>query len=48
MYQNSEKSQQMLEKLEHFFEQNIYPNEAAYAQQLHSAENRFAPLPLME
>ena len=48
MYQHSEKSQQMLEKLERFFDQHIYPNEAAYAQQLHNAENRFASLPLME
>ena len=48
MYQNSEKSQQLLERLNTFFDQHIYPNEEAYARQLHAAENRFAPLPLME
>ena len=44
----SEKSQQLLQKLEQFFEQHIYPNEAEYARQLHSADNRFAALPLMD
>ncbi len=48
MYQHSDKSQQLLDKLNAFFEQHIYPNEAAYARQLHEAENRFAPLPLMD
>ena len=48
MYQNSEKSQQLLERLSDFFEQHIYPNEENYARQLDAAENRFAPLPLMD
>ena len=48
MYQNSEKSQQLLERLSDFFEQHIYSNEENYARQLDAAENRFAPLPLMD
>ncbi len=44
----SAKSQQLLQKLERFFEEYIYPNEAEYARQLHRAENRFAALPLMD
>jgi acyl-CoA dehydrogenase len=48
MYQNSEKSQRLLDRLEIFFDENIYPNEEVYAKQLHAAENRFAALPLMD
>ena len=48
MYQNSEKSQRLLDRLETFFDENIYPNEQAYAKQLHGAQNRFAALPLMD
>ena len=48
MYQNSEKSQRLLDRLENFFDENIYPNEEVYAKQLHAAENRFAALPLMD
>ena len=44
----SAKSQQLLQKLEQFFDDYIYPNEAQYAHQLHDAENRFAALPLMD
>ncbi len=44
----SEKSQQLLQKLERFFDEHIYPNEAEYARQLHGADNRFAALPLMD
>jgi acyl-CoA dehydrogenase len=44
----SAKSQQLLQKLERFFDGYIYPNEAQYARQLHDAENRFAALPLMD
>ncbi len=44
----SEKSLAMLGRLKAFFEEHIYPNEAAYAGQLHKAENRFAALPLMD
>ena len=48
MYSFSEKSQQLQAKLNHFMDEHIYPNEMAYAEQLHQAENRFAPLPLMD
>jgi acyl-CoA dehydrogenase len=48
MYQNSEKSQRLLDRLETFFDENIYPNEEVYAKQLHAAENRFAALPMMD
>lgn len=48
MYEHSEKSQALLAKLQAFMKQHIYPNEARYAQQLHNADNRFAPLPLMD
>ncbi|MFA7554869.1 MAG: acyl-CoA dehydrogenase family protein [Spongiibacteraceae bacterium] len=48
MYPHSEKSQQLLAKLKAFMDENIYPNETAYAQQLHAADNRFAALPLMD
>ena len=48
MYQNSKKSQRLLDRLEIFFDENIYPNEEVYAKQLHAAENRFAALPLMD
>ena len=48
MFQHSEKSQQLLAKLKVFMDEHIYPNETAYAEQLHHAENRFAPLPLMD
>jgi acyl-CoA dehydrogenase len=48
MYQNSEKSQQLLDRLNDFFEEHIYPNEENYARQLDAAENRFASLPLMD
>ena len=48
MYLHSEKSQQLLVKLKQFMEENIYPNEKAYAEQLHNATNRFQTLPLMQ
>jgi len=46
--QQSEKSTILLSKLSDFMDAHIYPNEKAYATQLHNAENRFAPLPLMD
>jgi len=46
--EHSEKSQALLAKLSAFMDEHIYPNEEAYAAQLHAAENRFAPLPLMD
>lgn len=48
MIEVSEKSIQLQERLTAFMDEYIYPNEHAYAQQLANAENRFAPLPLMD
>jgi acyl-CoA dehydrogenase len=48
MYSHSEKSQQLLSKLSQFMSEHIYPNEIRYAQALHNAPSRFAPLPLMD
>lgn len=48
MFTFSEKSQQLQAKLGAFMDEHIYPNEKAYAEQLHNAENRFAPMPLMD
>jgi acyl-CoA dehydrogenase len=44
----SEKSLQLQAKLSAFMDTHIYPAERAYAEQLHHASNRFAPLPLMD
>lgn len=48
MYQFSEKSQNLQTELLKFMDEFIYPNEKRYATELHNAENRFAPLPLMD
>ena len=48
MYQFSDKSKALQEKLTAFMDEHIYPNEIAYAEQLHAAENRFAPVPIMD
>lgn len=48
LFDHSDKSKNFQLKLQHFMEQHVYPNEAAYAQQLQQAENRFAALPLMD
>jgi len=48
MYQFSPKSQALVDRLNVFMDEHIYPNEEAYAAQLRAAENRFAPLPLMD
>ena len=48
MFEHSEKSNRLLAKLKAFMDENIYPNEHLYAQQLHSAENRFAAVPIMD
>jgi len=48
MYQFSPKSQALADRLAAFMDEHIYPNEEAYAAQLRAAENRFAPLPLMD
>ncbi len=42
------KAQALLAKLEQFMDEHIYPNEEAYARQLHELENRFAIVPLMD
>lgn len=46
--EHSQKSRDLLVKLSAFMDEHIYPNEANYTAQLHAAENRFAPLPLMD
>tara|TARA_B110000240_G_scaffold168093_1_gene190311 strand:- start:340 stop:549 length:210 start_codon:yes stop_codon:yes gene_type:complete len=48
MYQSSEKSQQLLERLNAFFDEYIYPNEENYARQIDGSTNRFATMPLMD
>lgn len=48
MYQFSKKSIELQSKLNAFMDAHIYPNETAYAEQLHQAEDRFAALPLMD
>lgn len=48
MYTFSNKSRHLQAELSAFMDEHIYPNETAFAEQLHSAENRFAPLPLMD
>ena len=44
----SDQSRKLLVKLKAFMDEFVYPNEVHYADQLASATNRFAPLPLME
>lgn len=46
--QLSEKLNNLKQRLEDFMDEHIYPNERAYAEQLHHADNRFAPMPLMD
>ena len=48
MFQFSEKSIAYQARLKAFMDELIYPNEAAYARQLHDAADRFAALPLMD
>ena len=48
MFDYSEKSIKFQQQLQTFMQQEIYPDESSYAEQLQNAENRFAPLPLME
>ncbi len=47
-FEYSDKSSQLQQKLATFMQLHVYPNEAAYAEQLKQAENRFAPLALTE
>lgn len=44
----SDSSFELQDQLSAFMDEHIYPNEHAYAEQLAGAENRFAPLPLMD
>lgn len=44
----SAKAQALLQRLQQFMADNIYPNERAYAEQLAAAEDRFAVMPLMD
>jgi len=48
MIDYSDKSLQLQQRLQSFMEQYIYPGEITYAEQLEQAQNRFAPLGLME
>jgi len=48
LFEYSEKSSQLQQQLQAFMERHVYPNEDAYADQLENADNRFAPLALME
>ena len=48
MYQFSEHSLQYQARLTAFMDEHIYPNEHRYEEQLAAAEDRYAPLPLMD
>jgi acyl-CoA dehydrogenase len=48
MIEFSEQSLQYQERLKAFMDEHIYPREREYAEQLHGADNRFAPLPIMD
>ena len=48
MYAFGKKSLELQAKLGVFMDENIYPNEESYAQQIEMAEDRFAPVPLMD
>ena len=48
MFAHSDKSTHLQSTLTAFMAEYIYPNEHAYAQQLQEAEDRFAPMPLMD
>ena len=44
----SAKSLDLQPRLAAFMDEQVYPNEPVYAEQLRQADNRFAPLPIME
>tara|TARA_B100000575_G_scaffold292225_1_gene300058 strand:- start:273 stop:1499 length:1227 start_codon:yes stop_codon:yes gene_type:complete len=48
MYTFGKESLELQERLRHFMNENIYPNEELYARQIEKAEDRFAPIPLMD
>ena len=48
MFEFSKQSLDLQARLQAFMDTHIYPNEKTHAEQLATAENRFAPLPLVE
>ncbi len=48
MYQFSDRSLELQSRLQAFMDEHIFPNEDTYHQQLANAENRWAPVPLMD
>ena len=48
MHQFSAISLELQQSLQRFMDEHVYPNEAVYAEQLQQADNRFAPLPIMD
>lgn len=48
MFDTSEKSAKLVQQLDTFMQEHIYPNELIHAQQLESAPVRFGTLPLVE
>ncbi len=48
MYSFSPRSLELQNRLQAFMDEHIYPNEQAYADYLHHADNRWAPIPLMD
>ena len=48
MFEYSEESQQLQQRLHSFMDEHVYPNERAYAEHLHSTPNRWAAVPLMD
>ena len=48
MYTFGKESLELQERLRHFMNEHIYPNEALHARQIEKAEDRFAPIPLMD
>jgi len=48
MFEGSDKSRQLQQQLSAFMDEHIYPNEKRHKQELHQAQNRFAPLPMVD
>jgi acyl-CoA dehydrogenase len=48
MYQFSDRSLELQARLQSFMDEHVYPNEEAYHEQLAAADNRWAPLPLVD
>jgi acyl-CoA dehydrogenase len=47
-FEPSDKSRFWLQKLQHFMEEHVYPNDAAYWEQLGNTQNRWAPQPIVQ